>query len=160
MANRIPNRVSAFANRLLAPERPQAPRTILVIDDEEGIRKFVERVLQHAGYTTVVASNGPEALQAAANLPSLDLVVTDVMMPEMSGCEVARRLRQQNPDLKVLYVTGYSDRLFDVKVMMWENEAFVEQPCSVKALLQAVSLLWSQHIESIPQSGYAARLAS
>ena len=51
--------------------------------------------------------------------------VPDVMMPEMSGCERSRCLRRSNPDLKVLYVTGYRDRLFNEKVMMWENEAFV-----------------------------------
>jgi hypothetical protein len=48
----------------------------------------------------------------------------------------------------VLYVTGYADRLFDEKVAMWENEAFVEKPCSVKSLLEGVSLLWSQHIDT------------
>jgi len=167
MATRIPGRVSAIAERIFSSvERlPQAPRTILVVDDEEGIRQFLSRALQSAGYTTVVAANGPEALRAAAALPTLDLIVTDVMMPAMSGCELARRLRLDNPDLKVLYVTGYSDRLFDEKVMMWENEAFVEKPCSMKALLEAVSLLWSQHIDTpvgtnFGQERYDARLAS
>jgi two-component system cell cycle sensor histidine kinase/response regulator CckA len=149
MANRIHNRVSSLAQRVLAMEPvPEAPRTILVIDDEEGIRMFVERVLEGAGYTVVVAPDGPAALHAAESIDSLDLIVTDVMMPEMSGCELARRLRLKNPDLKVLYVTGYTDRLFEEKVMMWENEAFVEKPCSVKALLEGVSLLWSQHINA------------
>jgi two-component system cell cycle sensor histidine kinase/response regulator CckA len=148
MANRIQDRVGAIAQRLFSGDAlPEPPRTILVIDDEEGIRRFVERVLQGAGYTVVVAASGPDALRAAEGIEGLDLIVTDVMMPEMSGCELARRLRLQNPDLKVLYVTGYSDRLFEEKVAMWENEAFVEKPCSVKALLEGVSLLWSQHIE-------------
>lgn len=148
MGNRIQKRWGSMAGRLLPIEQaPRPPRTVLVVDDEEGIRKFVERVLQGAGYKTVVASSGPEALRLASSTDTIDLVVTDVMMPEMSGCELARRLRQSNPDLKVLYVTGYSDRLFEEKVAMWENEAFVEKPCSVKALLEGVSLLWSQHIE-------------
>ena len=149
MANRVHNGFSAIAQRFFPTKAaPEAPRTILVIDDEEGIRRFVERVLQGAGYTVVAASSGPEALRAAETIGGLDLIVTDVMMPEMSGCELARRLRLRNPDLKVLYVTGYSDRLFEEKVMMWENEAFVEKPCSVKSLLEGVSLLWSQHIEA------------
>ena len=166
MANSGQSRVSAFAQRIFQVERKaQAPRTVLVVDDEDGIRKYVDRVLQGAGYTTVVASNGPEALRLAAGMPTLDLLVTDVMMPEMSGCELARRLRLANPDLKVLYVTGFSDRLFDEKVMMWENEAFVEKPCSMNALLEAVSLLWSQHIdtpvsESHDSGGYPESLAS
>ena len=149
MANRIPRRVSAFAERFLSIDRaPKPPRTILVVDDEEGIRKFITRVLQSAGYATAVAENGPDALRVAAGLPSLDLLVTDVIMPEMSGCEVARRLRETHPALKALYITGYSDRLFEEKVTMREHEAFVEKPCSMNALLEAVSLLWSQHITS------------
>jgi CheY-like chemotaxis protein len=167
MANRMQKRVTSMAERLFPMEHtPRPPRTVLVVDDEEGIRKFVERVLQGAGYTTVVASNGPEALRLAGSLETLDMVVTDVMMPEMSGCELARRLQMSNPDLKVLYVTGYSDRLFEEKVMMWENEAFVEKPCGLKALLEAVSLLWSHHIdtqlstEPFDYLGHAARLAN
>ena len=158
MANRLQSRVTAIAGRLFTIERiPRAPRTVLVVDDEEGIRKYVDRVLQGAGYTTVVAPDGPEALRLAAGIPSLDLIVTDVMMPEMSGCELARRLRMKNPDLKVLYVTGFSDRLFDEKVMMWENEAFVEKPCSMNALLEAVSLLWSEHIDTLVPDAYDDR---
>jgi CheY-like chemotaxis protein len=150
MASRIPFRLSAITERLFssAEQLPETPRTILVVDDEDGIRTFIARVLQGAGYRIVVAANGPDALRLAAALPTLDLIVTDVTMPAMSGCELARRLRIENPALKVLYITGYTDRLFDEKVMMWENEAFIEKPCTVAALLEAVSLLWSQHIDA------------
>ena len=166
MANRIQRTVESIAERFSPMESPRPPRTVLVVDDEEGIRKFLNRVLESAGYRTVMAANGPEALRAAESISTLDMVVTDVMMPEMSGCELARRLRLSNPDMKVLYVTGYSDRLFEEKVMMWENEAFVEKPCSLKALLEAVSLLWSNHIdtqvavEPFDYLGHAGRLAS
>jgi two-component system cell cycle sensor histidine kinase/response regulator CckA len=135
-----------------------------VIDDEEGVRLFVDRALRSAGYTTVVATSGPDALRAAKGIATLDLIVTDVMMPEMSGCEVVRRLRDDHPGLKALYVTGYSDRLFEEKVMTWDHEAFVEKPCSKKALLEAVSLLWGQHAgasvrQSIPGAGHETYLA-
>ena len=64
------------------------------------------------------------------------------MMPQMTGDELARRLRRRNtPALKVLYLTGFSDRLFKEKVTLWADEAFLDKPCSVKGLLQAVSLL-------------------
>jgi two-component system cell cycle sensor histidine kinase/response regulator CckA len=134
-----------MAQRLFSVDRTlKAPRTILVIDDEEGVRMFIDRVLKSAGYNTVVATNGPDALRAAKNLSSLDLIVTDVVMPEMSGCEVARRLRVDHPALKALYITGYSDRLFEDEAVMWDNDAFTDKPCSMQALLQAVALLWSQ----------------
>lgn len=117
------------------------PISVLVVDDEEAVRKFVERVLRDAGYTTAVAADGVEAIAVAAKMDTLDILVTDLMMPEMQGDELARRLRQEGPSLKVLYLTGYSDHLFKEKVTLWEDEAFLEKPCSVKGLLQAVSLL-------------------
>jgi CheY-like chemotaxis protein len=158
MANRVPGRVSSIAQRLFSIDRtPKAPRTILVIDDEEGVRMFIDRVLKSAGYHTVVAANGPDALRAAKNLSSLDLIVTDVVMPEMSGCEVARRLRADHPALKALYITGYSDRLFEEKTVMWEDEAFVEKPCTMQALLQAVALLWSQGASTATPTQSVAR---
>src|SRR5262245_4158198 len=112
----------------------------LVVDDEEGVRRFVGRALREAGYRTVTASGGPEALSAAAT-DAFDILVTDLMMPEMTGDELARRLRALKPSLKVLYLTGFSDRLFNEKVMLWQDEAFLEKPCSLRGLLEAVSLL-------------------
>lgn len=120
---------------------PARPISVLVVDDEEPVRRFVERVLREAGYQTSTASDGPEAIEVASKLESLTLVVTDVMMPQMTGDELGRRLRQNEPGLKVLYLTGYSDRLFKEKVTLWEDEAFLDKPCSVKGLLEAVSLL-------------------
>jgi two-component system cell cycle sensor histidine kinase/response regulator CckA len=115
--------------------------TVLVVDDEEPVRRFVERVLREAGYQTATAGDGPEALEVAQRLGHFDLLLTDVMMPQMTGDELARRLRQSEPSLRVLYLTGFSDRLFKEKVTLWEDEAFLDKPCSVKALSEAVSLL-------------------
>jgi two-component system cell cycle sensor histidine kinase/response regulator CckA len=117
------------------------PLTVLVVDDEEPVRRFVDRVLREAGYETALAGDGPEALEVAQKLGRFDLLVTDVMMPQMTGDELARRLRQNDPKLRVLYLTGYSDRLFKEKVTLWEDEAFLDKPCSVKGLTEAVSLL-------------------
>ena len=124
--------------------------TILIVDDEETVRRFVERVLQDAGYKTATAPGGAEAIEAAARLGSFELLVTDVMMPQMTGDELARRLRLKEPDLKILYLTGFSDRLFKDKVTLWEDEAFLEKPCSVKSLKEAVSLLISGHVDRAP----------
>jgi two-component system cell cycle sensor histidine kinase/response regulator CckA len=117
------------------------PLTVLVVDDEEPVRRFVDRVLREAGYETALAGDGPEALEVAQKLERFDLLVTDVMMPQMTGDELARRLRQNDPKLRVLYLTGYSDRLFKEKVTLWEDEAFLDKPCSVKGLTEAVALL-------------------
>jgi two-component system cell cycle sensor histidine kinase/response regulator CckA len=128
---------------------------ILVVDDEESVRRFVERVLRDAGYETVPASDGPEAIEVAAKLGPFDLVVTDLMMPQMTGDELARRLRLNEPKLKILYLTGYSDRLFKDKVTLWEDEAFLDKPCNVKGLTEAVSLLLSGRVSAPQKAGGA-----
>ena len=115
--------------------------TVLVVDDEEPVRKFVDRVLRDAGYQTALASGGPEALAKAADLPALDILVTDVMMPRMSGDDLARQLREKRPAVKVLYLTGFSDNLFKEQATLGDAEAYLDKPCSIRSLQQAVSLL-------------------
>ena len=61
-------------------------------------------------------------------------------MPEMAGDELARRVRLLHPDVKVLYLTGYADRLFTARATLWENEAFLEKPFNITGLREAVSL--------------------
>jgi two-component system, cell cycle sensor histidine kinase and response regulator CckA len=127
-----------------------ATPTILVVDDEEPVRRFVQRVLQESGCQPVLASDGPEAIEIAERLASVELLITDLMMPQMTGDELARRLRLKEPKLKILYLTGYSDRLFSNKTTLWEDESFLEKPCTVKGLKQAVSLLLSGHLGDTP----------
>jgi two-component system cell cycle sensor histidine kinase/response regulator CckA len=135
--------ILTFAKGYATRLQQMTPRdtSILIVDDEEPVRKFVDRVLSDAGYRTTLAGGGPEAIELTAKMPKLDILLTDVMMPEMQGDELARRLRLQEPGLKVLYLTGYSDRLFKDKMTLWQDEAFLDKPCSIKGLLQAVSLL-------------------
>ena len=133
--------VFAFVRSYAVHMKPKRSISVMVVDDELSVRKFVERVLGEAGYTTTAASDGPEAIEIASKLEQFDMLVTDVMMPQMTGDELARRLRVGRPGLKVLYLTGFSDRLFKEKVTLWADEAFLDKPCSVKGLLQAVSLL-------------------
>ena len=128
--------------------RLNTPYVALIVDDEEPVRRFVDRVLRDAGYQTVMASSGAEALAATADAGGFDILVTDLMMPEMSGDELARRMRLAQPSLKVLYLTGFSDKLFHEKSTLWQDEAFLEKPCSVRGLLEAVSLLLTGRVVS------------
>jgi two-component system cell cycle sensor histidine kinase/response regulator CckA len=121
--------------------------SILIVDDEEPVCRFVERVLGAAGYVTATALDGPRAIELAATIEPLDLLITDVMMPQMTGDEVARRMRLSRPSLKVLYLTGFSDHLFKEKVTLWQDEAFLDKPCSIAGLQQAVSLLLYGRVE-------------
>ena len=136
-----------FTARKKTPPPPQS-FTALIVDDEEPVRKFVDRVLREGGYKTAVAGDGPEALEVATANGSFDILVTDLLMPKMNGDELARRMRQREPSLKVLYLTGFSDRLFKEKSTLWADEAFLEKPCSVKGLLEAVSLLLTGSVDT------------
>ena len=73
-----------------------------------------------------------------STIGKLDLLLTDLLMPSMNGDELARRLRSKEPDLKVLYLTGFSDRLFAERTVLWQDEAFLA--CTVRGLLEAASL--------------------
>jgi two-component system cell cycle sensor histidine kinase/response regulator CckA len=120
---------------------PDALR-VLVVDDEASVRGFAERALRGAGYEVIVASDVPEALQLVElQRRPFDLFVVDVVMPQMRGDQLARQLRQRDPDVKVLYFTGYSDRLFEERKTLCQHEAFIEKPVTVNGLLEAVSLL-------------------
>lgn len=126
---------------------PAKSLMVLVVDDDQAVRDFVERVLREAGYRTMVAGSGPEAIELAAKEP-IDLLLTDVNMPQMTGDELARRLRHDEPSLKVLYLTGFSDQLFNEKSTLWQDEAYLEKPCTIAGLLQAVALITVGHVQS------------
>lgn len=102
----------------VAVRGPSAPRqvssvlhgeTILVVDDEPGVRAVTAGFLRRAGYDVLESASGADALSIIADKPNIALVVLDVMMPGMNGDEVARRLHGVRPELPVLFVTGYSD---------------------------------------------------
>jgi len=114
---------------------------ILVVDDDDLQRTYAQGVLGIAGYEVVTSENGAEALRLVEQQPPFDLFVIDVVMPQMSGTELARHLRQANPDAKLLYLTGFADQLFADKGTLWEGEAFIEKPTTPEALLEAVRLL-------------------
>ena len=127
-------------------------KRILIVEDDSRMRHYIDEVLRQAGYVTVRAVDGQEALEFCQMSPSFDLLLTDLVMPRMYGTELARRLRQTHPTIKVLYVTGFSDRLFREKGALWEEEAFLEKPATADGLVEAVSLLLGQVPERLQVS--------
>jgi two-component system, cell cycle sensor histidine kinase and response regulator CckA len=119
---------------------------VLVVDDEEPIRKVARRVLESGGYEVLDASNGLEALQQIDKGTKIDLLMADLRMPQLGGSEVARRFCAANPDLKVLYVSGYVDELFQDRPLLWDGEAFLDKPFSPKGLVEAAGLLLTGHV--------------
>jgi CheY-like chemotaxis protein len=117
------------------------PIAILAVDDEPGVLALVRRCLDDARITLIEASSGKDALAQIAKGPALDLLITDLRMPEMEGDELARQVRLLDPDLKVLYLTSHADRLFEAKPMLWAEEAYLDKPFTREGLREAVALL-------------------
>ena len=114
--------------------------TVLVVDDEPGIRQIARRILEDGGYEITEAEGGLEAIALLAQGHPLDLLIADLDMPGLGGDEMVRRIRATRPDLKVLYVTGHIDKLMDARPL-WEGEAFLEKPFNPVGLREAVALL-------------------
>lgn len=122
-----------------AVSEPTALETILVVEDEAGIRALVRKILRRQGYTVLEAGNGDEALQVCAQQKGrIDLLVTDVMMPLMSGRELADRLLSLRPELRVLYVSGYTDDAMLQSGSFPPGTAFLQKPFTLGSLLGKV----------------------
>ncbi|BBH69411.1 hypothetical protein ACTI_60960 [Actinoplanes sp. OR16] len=109
-------------------------RTILVVEDEPALARVITRILTGGGYRVVAAHNGPEALDAFARHPC-DAVVTDVIMPELSGPRLVEQLQESRPDLPVLYMSGYSNGLLGTTHVLDGDIAFIEKPFTAQDLL-------------------------
>jgi two-component system cell cycle sensor histidine kinase/response regulator CckA len=129
---------SHLANRIRA----------LVIDDEPAVRAFVERVLREAGYETMTAPDGLSARDVVLRSGPPQIVVTDESMPGMSGHEFSGWIRERHPGVKVLYLSGYVHPMMRDDHDLWEDEGYLDKPCTMRGLLQAVSLLLFRRLDS------------
>ena len=112
--------------------------TILLVEDDAQVRQLAVRVLQRLGYTVLTASNGPAALRLAEkHAGGIDLLLTDVVMPGMSGRELARTLAERIPGLKVLYTSGYTENVIVHHGVLDAGIRFVSKPYTPHALAGA-----------------------
>jgi PAS domain S-box-containing protein len=120
------------------PAASKGSETILVVEDEEGVRKLVSAVLNNGGYTVIEAANGLAALSIyEKNSHKIDLVLTDVVMPQMNGFELGLKIAEKNPDLQVLYMSGYRDSPID-SAPGEPPKAFLNKPFTPDILLAKV----------------------
>jgi two-component system, cell cycle sensor histidine kinase and response regulator CckA len=114
---------------------PGGTETILLVEDEEAVRTMVSRILQNKGYTVLEARHGLEAIDICERYQeSIHLMVTDVIMPQMSGRELAERLAPVLPDMKVLYMSGYPDNTIVQHGVLEAGTAFLQKPFTLNAL--------------------------
>jgi two-component system, cell cycle sensor histidine kinase and response regulator CckA len=130
---------SAVAPLLPAPEPPAPIATILVVEDEAGIRALVRKILRRQGYEVLEAANGQDALALCREHGQrVELLITDVLMPQMGGRELVERLETQGHDMKVLYVSGYTDDTSVYAGDLGPGTAFLQKPFTLGSLLDKV----------------------
>jgi two-component system cell cycle sensor histidine kinase/response regulator CckA len=116
--------------------------TILLVEDEEGLRALNARGLASRGYTVLEAGNGVEAMEVfRKNGGKVDLVVSDVVMPEMDGPTLLKELRKRNPTLKIIFVSGYAEEAFEKSLPPEDGRkqfSFLPKPFTLKQLVAAV----------------------
>jgi PAS domain S-box-containing protein len=120
------------------PETEYGPETILLAEDEEGLRALNRRILESHGYRVLAARDAEEASALARGHAVVDMLVTDIVMPGASGRQLARRLLQERPGLKVLYVSGYLDGSAGAEAVLEPGANFLQKPFTPDALLRRV----------------------
>jgi len=139
------------------PEAPQhqppggGSETILLVEDDERVRAVTRRFLMGHGYLVLEADDGTQALLVArGHKATIDLVITDVVMPRMSGLQFVTRLREIRPDSRVLYISGYADGYVTQERLAGESVALLKKPFTEEALLRRVRAVLDQPRQAEP----------
>ena len=123
----------------VAPTRLTGDETVLVVEDEEAVRNLAKRILGAAGYTVLTAANGGEALLTCEQHPAaIHLVLTDVVMPQMSGRVFAERIATLRSGIKVLYMSGYTDNAIVHHGVLDAGTKFIGKPFNATDLTRKV----------------------
>ncbi|HEX3777051.1 MAG TPA: response regulator [Polyangiaceae bacterium] len=117
---------------------PQILGTVLLVEDEDAVRQVAARVLRAKGHSVLEASRPSDARELCKQAEHIDLLLTDVVMPELSGTELARELRRQQPGMRVLYMSGYPDAAAARSGAIEPGSPYLEKPFSPSLLLQKV----------------------
>ncbi|WP_163338187.1 PAS domain-containing sensor histidine kinase [Desulfopila sp. IMCC35008] len=118
--------------------------TILLVEDDKQVRDLTSAMLEHHGYTIFAAHEGEKACEIySANKESIDMLLTDVIMPGMNGKELYERLQKMTPDLKVLYMSGYTSDIIDHHGILNSGTQFIQKPFSTTALTRKIRSVFS-----------------
>ena len=138
--------LEAAADRSEAPAptalQPRGSETILLVEDDEDVRDFVQYVLRQAGYAVLTAANGPQAIALAKSHDgNIDLVLSDVIMPHMNGLNLVSHLQPLRPRMKVLHMSGYPGDSIARQGDLPAGVAFLQKPFSADQLTSTVRAL-------------------
>jgi len=120
-------------------EPPRGSETILVVEDDKTQREITVKLLQDGGYRVLEAKDAEDALTImAASQPEVDLLLTDVIMPDKSGAELARQAKESHPNLRSMFMSGYTGDLVGRQGVLMEEASFLEKPFTRRSLLVKV----------------------
>ena len=111
---------------------------MLVVEDAEGLRELTKRLLERQGYTVLVAANAAEAIRLFERNASIDVLLTDVVMPGASGPELTTRLVEHRPTLKVIYMSGYTEEAIVHHGVLDPGIAFLHKPFTSETLSRKI----------------------
>ena len=114
---------------------------VLIVEDQPEVAQLVQRLIEPAGYAIAVATDALQAVTQVATGAHPDLLITDVVMPTMTGPELASALRTHRPDLPVLYMSGYTAASLGPQLHLDENSMLIEKPFTRSTLLGAIRTL-------------------
>ena len=118
--------------------------TILLVEDSDVVRDVITRMLEDAGFTVLPASGGEEALSISRRKDApIDLLLTDIVMPEMSGVELADRLERERPDVRVLFMTGYAEEVVVNEGILGKHRECIGKPFTREQITKRVRKLLS-----------------
>ncbi len=120
------------------PSLHGAGESVLVVEDEPAVRQLLREVLEELGYETVEAANGQAALPILSSKRRLDLLITDVGLPGMSGRQLAEAARSSRPDMPILFVTGYAEKAADRAGFLGQNMSMITKPFTLEVVAQKV----------------------
>jgi CheY-like chemotaxis protein len=131
----VEEEVETYKTAALPPPPPGGTETILLVEDEGAVRTMISKVLQSGGYTVLEAQHGVEALRVCKKHKGpIHLMISDVIMPQMSGRELAGRLALRLPEMRVLYISGYPDNAIIHHGVLETGTAFLQKPFTLNAL--------------------------